>query len=87
MLSPGKGCSPVAIQYSTTPSEKISARPSIGAPVNCSGGIYAGVPRICPVSVVCPAASLATPKSVIFGRSMPCASLEVSRIFAGLMSR
>ena len=83
MLSPGNGCSPVAIQYRTTPSEKMSARPSIGAPVNCSGGMNAGVPRICPVSVVWPAASLATPKSVILGRSMPCVSLRSQQDIRG----
>ena len=54
-----------------TPSENRSVRPSMGAPVNCSGGMKAGVPSICPVVVISPAVSLATPKSVIRGRSIP----------------
>lgn len=65
----------------------MSARPSNGAPVNCSGGMNAGVPSIFPVIVASLSVNLAIPKSVIFGRSAPCDSREVSRMLAGLISR
>jgi hypothetical protein len=68
---PLNGRPPVSISYRTTPSEKISLRPSTVCPDACSGDMYAIVPttnpgRVCPsvvvrVAVVCAACGSRSP--------------------------
>ena len=43
-VDPEKGTTPVAISYSTTPSENRSERASSSSPRACSGDMYATVP-------------------------------------------
>jgi len=51
-VSPRNGRLPVAISYSTTPSENTSVRWSNGRPSTCSGDMYGTVPRTCPSWVI-----------------------------------
>ncbi len=93
-VSPWNGREPVAISYSTTPSEKMSERASTGFPFACSGDMYAAVPTTSCGAVTRavvagpnPATgvaglSLAMPKSRTFSRP----PLPIM-MFAGLMSR
>ena len=86
------GCTPVNISNSTAPSEKMSVRGSIGAPVTCSGDMYPAVPRTPEVlsSVVSSSGpapgslsrSLARPKSSSFTRPS-----RVTNAFSGFTSR
>ena len=43
----------VSISQSTTPKDQTSARLSTGLPAACSGLMYAAVPRMMPVPVMC----------------------------------
>ncbi len=90
---PSKGRRPVAISYSTTPSEKRSVRASSASPRACSGDMYATVPSVDPGRVRCaavassePAASspntFARPKSRSFASPR-----SVTNTFAGFRSR
>ena len=88
---PSNGSRAVTASYRTTPSEKMSDRPSTGRPSACSGDMYETVPRITPAMVICAcvavgsgcrSANFARPKSRTFTTPRP-----VSIRFALLMSR
>ena len=57
-VPPGNGTDPVAISYSTTPSENKSDRASNSSPRACSGDMYAIVPIELPGLVSCSLSSL-----------------------------
>ena len=92
VVSSTNGSRPVAIRYSTTPSEYRSERASMRSPRSASGGMYGGVPtRMAPVNceevTVTPAAGggftvRARPKSMTFA----CPSVA-SMMFAAERSR
>ena len=65
-LSAVNGNCPVRSSNSTTPSEKISDRPSTFLPAICSGDMYVGVPSTIFVSVLLLDAIFAIPKSMTF---------------------
>ena len=76
------GVAEASISYNTTPSEKISARPSACWPSTCSGDMYFGEPSIAPVWVIDDDCTRAMPKSVSL--AAPCGAIMM---LAGLMSR
>ena len=52
-VAPENGTTPVAISYSTAPSENKSERASNSSPRACSGDMYATVPMELPGLVSC----------------------------------
>ena len=98
-VEPEKAWRPVAISYSTTPSEKISVRESRSLPRVCSGDMYATVPTAMPGLVRLAPSKVTPPDSVrpslpgtamIFARPKSRIFVwprSVRKIFAGLMSR
>ncbi len=82
MVPPLNGLSVVRRLNSTTPSEKMSERPSTALPVICSGDMKLGVPMNWPSTVRLEVSRRAMPKSVILAVPSP-----VRMMLAGLMSR
>jgi len=82
MLLPRNGFTPVSISNRMTPAANRSVRLSTGAPANCSGAMYAGVPNKSPTIVNSEASIRAMPKSATL-----TSPLLNTMMFDGLTSR